>query len=109
MPVELQLPGVPSVQAQKKRIVDVNPILYRSQNLAINGTEVNLSTLPIPGSGGVSTFTGTKRQKGILGYSTDAIISITQTQPVFLTLLSLDYSVSTGVHNGRSGTSSEWP
>lgn len=96
MPVELQLPGVPSVQAQKKRIVDVNPILYRSQNLAINGTEVNLTTLPIPGSGGVSTFTGTKRQKGILGYSTDAIISITQTQPVFLTLLSLDYSVSTG-------------
>lgn len=33
---------------------------------------------------------------GFLGYSRDAQITISQDQPVFMTVLSLDYKVSTG-------------
>ena len=85
-----------SVQSQKRRVVEVTPILYRSQNLAINGTELNLQTLPVSGAGTVPPFTGPKKVQGLLGFDRDAQITITQTQPVFTTVLSLDYKVSVG-------------
>jgi len=44
----------------------------------------------------VPTFTGTKKTQGFLGYSRDAQITISQNQPVFFTLLALDYKVSVG-------------
>ena len=94
-PVELRLSSG-SVQSQQKRIVEVTPNLFRTQNLTINGNIVPLQNLAISGSGGVSTFTGKKKMSGFLGYSRDAQITISQDQPVFMTVLSLDYKVSTG-------------
>ena len=94
-PVELRLPsGV--VAGQRKRILEVTPNMYLSQNLALNGHVLPLQTIALSGAGGVSAFTGKKKTPGFLGYSRDAQITITQTQPVFFTLLSLDYKVSVG-------------
>jgi len=44
----------------------------------------------------VQTFTGKKRTHGFLGYDRDGVITISQNEPVFLTLLSLAYKVSLG-------------
>ena len=94
-PVELRLPsGV--VAGQRKRILEVTPNMYLSQNLALNGHVLPLQTIALSGAGGVPAFTGKKKTPGFLGYSRDAQITITQTQPVFFTLLSLDYKVSVG-------------
>ena len=95
LPFEANLPSG-TVQSQKRRIVEVTPILYRSQNIALNNTEISLDTYPSSGSGGNSTFTGPKKTMGFRGYNRDAQITITQTQPVFLTVLSLDYKVAVG-------------
>jgi len=94
-PVELRLPsGV--VAGQRKRILEVTPNMYLTQNLALNGHTVPLQTIALSGAGGVSAFSGKKKTQGFLGYSRDAQITISQTQPVFFTLLSLDYKVSVG-------------
>ena len=94
-PVELRLPsGV--VAGQRKRILEVTPNMYLTQNLALNNHTLPLQTIALSGAGGVSAFTGKKKTPGFLGYSRDAQITITQTQPVFFTLLSLDYKVSVG-------------
>tara|TARA_B100000287_G_scaffold403195_1_gene424787 strand:- start:4442 stop:6835 length:2394 start_codon:yes stop_codon:yes gene_type:complete len=95
MPFEPNLPSG-TVQSQKRRIVEVTPILYRSQNIALNNTVISLETYPASGGGGVPTFTGPKKTMGFRGYNREAQITITQTQPVFLTVLSLDYKVAVG-------------
>lgn len=95
MPFETKLAsGV--VQSQKRRIVEVSPILFKTQNVEINGFDIPLSTLPISGTGAVPTFTGVKKTMGFRGYTRDAQITIKQTKPVFITVLSLDYKVSIG-------------
>lgn len=85
-----------AVQSQKRRILEVSPILHRSQNITLNGREIPLQTLPLSGSGGVPTFSGVKKTQGFLGYDRDAQITISQSKPVFMTVLSLDYKVSVG-------------
>ena len=85
-----------SSQSARRRILEVTPILDRAQNLTIQGKEVQLQNLPLSGTGSVPTFTGVKKQMGFLGYSRDAQITISQSQPVFFTVLALDYKVSVG-------------
>ena len=89
-------PRTPSgaVQSEKRRIIEVTPILYKSQNITINERNISLDTFPLSGTGKVPTFTGPKKTQGFLGYDRDAQITISQEQPVFFTLLSLDYKVS---------------
>ena len=94
-PFEPRLPSG-TVQSQRRRILEINPVLYRSQNLTLNGREVSLQSLPLSGAGAVPTFTGLKKTQGFLGYDRDAQITISQSQPVFFTLLALDYKVSIG-------------
>ena len=84
------------VQSQKRRILEISPMLFKTQNIAINNKDIPLDTYPLSGSGGVPTFTGTKKTMGFLGYTRDAQITITQNQPVFMTVLSLDFKVSVG-------------
>jgi hypothetical protein len=83
-----------TMTGRKKRIVSVSPILHQTQNIAINGNEVSLKQFPYTLDSSETLFTGRKRITPILGYSTEAQISITQTKPLFFTLLSLEYSVS---------------
>ena len=94
-PVEPNLPSG-RIVAQKKRILEVSPVMYRTQNLTINGFEVPLTTLPYSGGGTVPTITGIKKMHGIVGYSTDAQITISQSKPVFFTVLSMDFKLAVG-------------
>ena len=79
----------------KKRIVEVNALLFETQNIVINGNLVPIRSL---GSGALDTavaeFTGTKVLHGILGYSNSGQITVTQSTPLKLTLLGLEYKIS---------------
>lgn len=93
--VETRLPsGV--IQGMKKRILEITPVLYKTQNITINGRQIPLNTYPASGVGGVTSYTGVTKTPGFLGYNQEARITISQDQPVFLTVLSLDYKVSVG-------------
>ena len=94
MPVETRLPSGP-ITGNKKRIVKANVILDNTQNISINNVDVPMVQL---GSDvldkGVVKFTGTKSLGPFLGYDFKGQIEITQSQPMFMTLLNLDYRVS---------------
>ena len=84
----------------KKRIVEVNALVLETQNMVINGIEVPFRSFdtPLTLDADVPDFTGTKVLHGILGYSNEAKITITQSAPLKLTVLGLEYKV--GVHQG---------
>jgi hypothetical protein len=84
----------------KKRIVEVNALVLETQNMVINGIEVPFRSFDTPFTldADVPEFTGTKVLHGILGYSNEAKITITQSAPLKLTVLGLEYKV--GVHQG---------
>lgn len=93
------LPAEPRLRSgtmvgRKKRIVDASPILFQTQNIAINGKEVPLKQFPYTLDSAETVFSGRKRVTPILGFNTEAQIEITQTKPLFFTLLGLEYNVS---------------
>tara|TARA_R110000744_G_scaffold102205_6_gene196664 strand:+ start:547 stop:2838 length:2292 start_codon:yes stop_codon:yes gene_type:complete len=94
MPVEVAAQGGTRL-GFRKRVLEVNAILYETQNIVINGNLVPIRSL---GSGlldsSVAEFTGIKTLHGILGYSQNAQITVTQNAPLKLTLLGLEYKVS---------------
>ena len=95
LPVEPRLSvGVRS--GFKKRILEVNALLYETQHLIINGILVPIRTLDTAGTLDESTiaFTGTKTINGLLGYVRDAQITVEQNLPLKLTLLGLEYKLS---------------
>jgi len=98
MPVDLRIQTGTRI-GFKKRIVEVNALIYETQNLVINGNLVPIRTL---GAGVLDTavpeFTGTKVLHGILGYSNEGQITVTQSAPMKFTLLGLEYKVAT--HQG---------
>jgi len=99
VPIDVKTPGGTRI-GFKKRIVEVNALLYETQNIVINGNLVPIRTL---GAGVLDTavpeFTGTKVLNGILGYNDDGQITVTQSAPLKFTLLGLEYKVS--VYQGR--------
>lgn len=80
----------------KKRIVEINAILYETQDININNIPVPIRTLDTVDilDNAVPEFTGTKVLNGILGYTQDAQITVTQDAPLKLTLLGLEYKLS---------------
>jgi hypothetical protein len=94
MPVEVKLQTGSRV-GFKKRIVEVNAIVDSSQHLNINNQPVPFQNLDGPLLDvAISPFTGIKRLNGIRGYSRDAVIEVTQTLPLKMTLLGLEYKVA---------------
>jgi len=96
MPAEPKLQSG-SVQAVQKRILQVDALVYKSQSMSINGQEVpfvEFGTEVLDVS--ISEFTGTKTVHGLLGFSKTGQITITQTVPLKLTLLGLEYRMSVG-------------
>lgn len=99
MPVDIKLQTGTRV-GFKKRIVEVNAIVLNTQHMKINNIEVQFRSLdtvdmldnPVP------SFTGTKTLYGLLGYSNDAKITVTQNYPLKFTLLGLEYKIA--VHQG---------
>ena len=98
MPVELRLQSGSRVSF-KKRIAQVNAIVYESQHLNINDQPVPFRNF---GSGllddPVPEFTGIKRLDAVRGYGREAQITVTQTLPLKMNLLGLEYKVA--VHQG---------
>jgi len=103
LPIDVQIKTMPlNVKvatgtriAKKKRIVEVNALLYNTQNIVINDNLVPIRSL---GAGAldvaVPEFTGTKTLNGIRGYNTEGQITVTQSSPLKMTLLGLEYKVA---------------
>ena len=95
LPAEPRQPsGV--VVSRKRRILEATHVLLLSQNLAINGVEVPFSLLPATAGASSTTFSGRKRISPILGYSDEAQLTLTMTTPQFVTVIGLEYKLSTG-------------
>ena len=98
MPIDLRVVGGTRI-GFKKRIVEVNALLYETQNIVINDNLVPIRRL---GAGALDStvpeFTGTKVLHGILGYSNEGQITVTQSAPLKMTLLGLEYKIAT--HQG---------
>ena len=93
-PVELRLSSG-SMQSTKRRILEASPIMFLTQNLTVDGKEVPTQTT-LSGAGGVTSFTGIKTVDGLPGFSLAGQVTISQDKPLFMTVLSLDYKVSSG-------------
>jgi hypothetical protein len=97
MPVDLKLQTGTRI-GFKKRIVEVNALVADTQHMRINGTLIPFrqfgSILDEP----VAEYTGTKTLNGILGYSQEAKITVSQDIPLKMTLLGMEYKVAT--HQG---------
>jgi len=98
MPIELKMQSGSRI-GFRKRVLEVNALLYETQNIVINDNLLPIRSLGAGALGSpVPEFTGTKTLHGILGYSADGQITVTQNAPLKLTLLGLEYKVS--VHQG---------
>jgi hypothetical protein len=96
LPVEPRLPSG-SLKGFKKRIFEVNAELFETQSLLINGSLIpfrSFGTNVLNSS--VQEFTGIKTINGMLGYSYDGQITITQEVPLKMSVLGIEYKVSVG-------------
>ena len=86
-----------SVQSKKKRIVQVDAIVNQTQNMTVNGKLVSFRQLGSSAlDGPIQEFTGTKTVHGTLGFSQTGQITISQTVPLKMNLLGLEYHLSVG-------------
>ena len=94
MPVEIKLQTGSRVSF-KKRIVEISAVLEDTQNIVINNQPVAFRLLDNPLLDDPEpTFTGIKRVNGVLGYSREASIEISQSLPLKMTLLGLEYKIA---------------
>lgn len=96
MPPEPKLPSG-NIQGMRKRIAEVNLVLYETQSIIVNGNEIVFRKLDddILDSA-VSSFTGVKRVQGLLGWGYSQQITLTQTLPLKMTVLGVDYRLLVG-------------
>ena len=87
LPVELKLSSG-NVIAQRKRIVEATANMYLTQNLTLNGNDFSF----IAGE----FYTGLKRRKPMLGYDKKGQMTFSQSEPLFFTLLGIEFKVSVG-------------
>jgi hypothetical protein len=97
MPVDLKLQTGTRI-GFKKRIVEVNALVADTQHMKINGTQIPFRAFGDILDQPVAEYTGTKTLNGILGYSQEAKITITQDVPLKMTLLGMEFKVAT--HQG---------
>jgi hypothetical protein len=98
MPVEMRLQTGYRL-GFKKRIVEINAVVNDTQHMVINNQPVAFrlfdnAMLDAP----EPEFTGIKRVNGVLGYSREQAIEVSQNLPLKMNLLGLDYRVA--VHSG---------
>jgi hypothetical protein len=81
----------------KKRIVEINAVLHETQHIIINNVLVPIRQFDTAGTLDNPTidYTGIKTLYGKRGYSKEATVSVTQEYPLKMTLLGLEYKVST--------------
>ena len=96
LPVEPNLPSG-SLKGFKKRIFEINAELFETQAMSINNKEVafrKFGTNIL--NDDVEEYTGIKTLNGVLGYSYDGQLTITQSVPLKMTVLGVEYKVSAG-------------
>jgi len=94
MPAEVKLQTGSRVSF-KKRIVEISAVLNETQNMIINQQPVTFRLLDNPMlDDPIPEFTGIKRVNGVLGYSREQFIEVSQDLPVKMNLLGLDYRVA---------------
>lgn len=96
LPAEPRLPSGP-IRGFKKRILEVNSEHFESYAVTVNGEQVSFvqfgeSVL----DQAIQPFTGVKRSGPLLGFTAEGKITITQTVPLPMNILALDYKLSTG-------------
>lgn len=96
LPVEPQI-QTGSLRGFKKRILEVNAEVFETQALSINGELVSFRQFGEDNlDSAVSAFTGSKSVAPLLGYDKEGAITLTQSVPLQMTVLALDYKVSVG-------------
>jgi hypothetical protein len=96
LPFEPNLPSG-SLKGFKKRILEVNAELFKTQSLTIDGKLVPFRQFGTGVFGGaVPEYTGIKTLPSMLGYTYDGQVTIGQEVPLKMTLLGIDYKVSIG-------------
>jgi hypothetical protein len=94
MPAEVKLQTGSRVSF-KKRIVEISAVVNETQNLIINNQPVAFRLFDNPLlDDPVPEFTGIKRVNGVLGYSREQSIEVSQDLPLKMNLLGLDYRVA---------------
>jgi len=94
MPAEVKLQTGSRISF-KKRIVEISAIVNKTQNLIINNQPVAFRLFDNPLlDDPVPEFTGIKRVNGVLGYSREQSIELSQDLPLKMNLLGLDYRVA---------------
>lgn len=94
MPVEIKLQTGTRI-GFKKRIVEITALVDNTQHLEINENPVPFRTFDNPLLDDPEpTYTGSKRVNGVLGYSRDASVEISQSLPLKMTLLGIEYKIA---------------
>ena len=83
-----------SIHGMKKRVVQVDALVDKTKDLKINGRTIAFDTES--GSSVIAEYTGLKTAHGLLGYANTGQITLTQTDPLPMTVLGLEYKLSTG-------------
>ena len=96
MPVEKDI-GTGTRLAYKKRLVEITAILDETQHITINDILVPIRSFDTVGTldNPTTSYTGLKTLYGKRGYSREAQVSVKQEYPLKMTLLGLEYKVST--------------
>lgn len=96
MPLEPRLASG-SVKGFKKRIVKVNAEVFQTQAMSINGQQVAFRQFGEDVlDSSVTPFTGVKTIGPLLGFVDEGTITVTQSVPLDMTVLALDYQLSVG-------------
>jgi hypothetical protein len=86
-----------SIRAKKKRIFDCSADLFETQDLVIQNRAIPFRQFGLAVlDEAIEPYTGLKKVGSILGYDEEASVRITQSQPLQMTVLGLEYKVSVG-------------
>ena len=96
MPCEPRLQSG-NIRSFKKRILEVNAEVFQSQAMTINNQLVPFRSFGASIlDAAVPPFTGIKKVGPLLGFNDEGAITVTQSAPLDLTVLALDYKLSVG-------------
>jgi hypothetical protein len=90
------LPTGSSVGVQK-RVLQVDALVKDSQHMNINGYLIAFQIIGTPVlNNPIAPFTGRKTIHGLLGYTDEGKITISQSYPLKLNLIAMEYRLSLG-------------
>lgn len=99
IPVVVDLPAeedrLGTVHGNKKNVSEINLQLYQTKNITVNGRRVTFDGYKEAEDNSATTgFTGIKRVKGVRGWDLTGQVTISQDQPLPMTVLALSKRVN---------------